>query len=543
MLNTYYTYRALAYDWNTLLEGETVSSIYSSRKKELTVELTSGSGVVFGVRGSFRYFFRSERSGRPRRNVASLMTDACGARIRSVRVVERDRVVSVDLGGELELRYFLFGSRPNVVLMRGDEVIDAFKAAQRYVGKHSPPSRPADRSDDEVEFLSRAQRAATAVKAVTAGFPLFDRVLATEVLFRGGVSLGASVEEALESAGRLYEKALDVERELEASRAGRIYVGKDGEPTLSLIELEHLAAGEMTAFHDVDSAVNACTRLVLRSMQYQKEIGPVRSAVDDRLQRVQRRLREATEHLGRPGRADELEHLGHLLMTAGRADEAGLDAIEIPDHFADCTPVRIVLDPSRSVMDNAQEYYDRARRSRLSRQSAQKRLDEARGELEILQRMSSELEQVVDIDALREFRKSHNEFLVRTAGGSESAARPFRRYSLEGGYEVWVGRNARENEELTFGHARKFDIWMHARGVGGSHVVLRLPGRRSKPAASILEAAAGVAAYFSKARGSEFAPVMYTERKYVRKPRGADTGKVIVDRENVLIVRPKLPPA
>jgi predicted ribosome quality control (RQC) complex YloA/Tae2 family protein len=148
---------------------------------------------------------------------------------------------------------------------------------------------------------------------------------------------------------------------------------------------------------------------------------------------------------------------------------------------------------------------------------------------------------VVDIEGLREFRKSHGEIFIGSQGNAESTSRPFRRYSLGEGFEVWVGRNAKENDQLTFGHARKYDIWMHARGVAGSHTLLRPPGRSTKPGTAIIEAAASVAAYFSKARGSELVPVMYTERKYVRKPRGADGGKVILDREEVVIVRPALP--
>ncbi|MDX1740323.1 MAG: NFACT RNA binding domain-containing protein, partial [Rhodothermales bacterium] len=203
--------------------------------------------------------------------------------------------------------------------------------------------------------------------------------------------------------------------------------------------------------------------------------------------------------------------------------------------------IEIRLDPALSVVENAQQYYDRARRSRASRQSAADRIESARADVEAMQRMASELEAVVDIDGLRAFKKSHAHVFLGSRGGTESSSRPFRRYSVGDGFEVWVGRNAKENDELTFSHARKFDIWMHARGVAGSHTVLRLPGRGVKPGPAILEKAASVAAYFSKARGSELVPVMYTERKYVRKPRGADGGKVIVEREEVVIVRPALP--
>ena len=104
-----------------------------------------------------------------------------------------------------------------------------------------------------------------------------------------------------------------------------------------------------------------------------------------------------------------------------------------------------------------------------------------------------------------------------------------------------MGKNAKQNDALTFRYAQKHDLWMHARGTPGSHTVLRLPGRHSQPSPRVLERAASIAAYYSKAQGSALVPVMVTERKYVRKAKGAPPGAVVVEREEVLLVEPKLP--
>ena len=517
MLNTYYTYRALSAEWNSLLTADSVAAIY------------------------FRYFFRSDRSGRPRRNVAELMAGAAGSRIVEVRIAERDRVLMIDLAGGEELHYHLYGSRPNLFLVREGRVIDAFKDARRYRDQPVPEPRPAGRCSDEDDFQARARDEKTALKAIARAFPLFDRVLATEVLHRAGLEADASVEQALEHGVKLYDTALEVEREVGAARAARIYRTRDGEIFLSLIELDHLAGCEHSEFDGVDAAVTACTRMIFRHMQFEEKIGPIRQSLGDQLQRVERRVREVSEHVGRPGRADDLERYGHLLMASGRGEEVGLQAIEIPDHFGTREPVEIPLDPALSVLANAQRYYDRARRSRMARDSAKERVAQARASLDSLQQAAAELEAVVDIDGLKDFQRANEDLLGGSSEGGHSAPRPFRRYALGDGFEVWVGRNAKENDELTFGHARKFDIWMHARGVGGSHALLRLPGRTATPGSVVIEKAASVAAYYSKARGSELVPVMYTERKYVRKPRGADPGKVVVEREEVVIVKPALP--
>ncbi|MDX1741248.1 MAG: NFACT family protein, partial [Rhodothermales bacterium] len=395
MLNTYYTYRALVEEWNEMLAGDSVAAVYSSRRREITVELASGSAIVFGVRKSFRYLFRSERTGRPRRNVAALMEEVAGARVLGVRMADRDRVLSIDLAGDLELRYFLFGSRPNVLLLREGQLVDAHKGARDLHDKPVPASRPAYQVTDATEFLSRARNATTAVRAVTSGFPLFDSVLARETLFRAGVEAQSSVEEALESAAALFETAREIEKELETPEVCRAYLSEGGEITFSLTSLEHLAGSQATEFESVDSALNTCSRMMLRRMQYEEEIGPVRSTLDDRLQKAERRLREVTEHLERTSRADELERMGHLLMASGRGSEVGLESISVSDHFRDGETTEIRLDSALSVVENAQQYYDRARRSRASRQSAADRIESARADVEALQQMASELEAVV----------------------------------------------------------------------------------------------------------------------------------------------------
>ena len=102
-----------------------------------------------------------------------------------------------------------------------------------------------------------------------------------------------------------------------------------------------------------------------------------------------------------------------------------------------------------------------------------------------------------------------------------------------------MGRNDGENDELVR-WARKNDIWLHAQGVGGSHVVLRPPGKQN-PDHKSLELAAAIAAYYSKAKTSAVVPVVWTRIKYVTKRKGQGPGKVHYTREKLLFVEPGLP--
>ncbi len=129
-----------------------------------------------------------------------------------------------------------------------------------------------------------------------------------------------------------------------------------------------------------------------------------------------------------------------------------------------------------------------------------------------------------------------------TEAAAERAGIHPRRFVLPEGWVVLVGRSNAENDVLTHQAARPRDLWFHARGVAGSHVVLQRGDRQDNPSKGALDQAASIAAYYSKARTSRHAPVIHTEKRYVRKPRKAPPGLAVCLREKVLMVEPKLPP-
>jgi predicted ribosome quality control (RQC) complex YloA/Tae2 family protein len=149
--------------------------------------------------------------------------------------------------------------------------------------------------------------------------------------------------------------------------------------------------------------------------------------------------------------------------------------------------------------------------------------------------------------ALQRWRADHREWFPdtppktqrrRDASGPEEPLRPFRRYLIDGRWEVWVGRSNQENDELTHRASHPADLWLHAQGVPGSHVILRTQGHPEQIPHRVLEKAAGLAALHSKARHSGLVPVVFTERRYVRKPRKTAPGIAVCQREKTLFVAP-----
>jgi predicted ribosome quality control (RQC) complex YloA/Tae2 family protein len=249
------------------------------------------------------------------------------------------------------------------------------------------------------------------------------------------------------------------------------------------------------------------------------------------------------EELANPSRADQYEAFGHLLMASQSLVEPGLDSVTLEDVISGSGMATVKLDPLLGVVQNAERYYDKARKVRQSRITSDARIEKATSEVDRLVDLQNAIQELKTRDDVVRFKKDRADDLSWLSGSKDGGELqvPFRQFDIGDGYLVWVGRNATQNDELTLHAARKYDYWLHARGVAGSHVVLRVPIRNVRPPRSVIEKAAAIAAYFSKARTSSYAPVIFTEKKFVRKPRKSPAGSVLVEREEVIMVEPGIP--
>jgi hypothetical protein len=251
-----------------------------------------------------------------------------------------------------------------------------------------------------------------------------------------------------------------------------------------------------------------------------------REKVEARLARLHDELR------GAAGDAVTLRRHADLLLAQLHRVRRG-DAEAALDDFEGGT-ARVALDPALAPADNAQRLYDAARKRERAAARLPALIARAERDAERIRALEQRIESghatPDDLDAA-----------PPRAGRTPPAAEerlPYRRYRTSGGLEVRVGRGAASNDELTLRHSAPHDIWMHARDVGGAHVVLRWTERDANPPASDLREAAVLAALHSRARTSGTVPVDWTRRKYVRKPRKAKPGLVLVERAKTLFVQP-----
>ena len=237
---------------------------------------------------------------------------------------------------------------------------------------------------------------------------------------------------------------------------------------------------------------------------------------------------------------------GDLLMAYSYQWQPGMKAIKLPD-FETGEAMSIPLNPEKNAIQNAQSYYKRHQKLKRARTAIEPLLLETNQELNYLQQVEAALKQLniyqqeEDLPTLKEIQEELIEqgyIIPQRERPSSEKTQPITYYSPNG-YEVLVGRNNRQNDQLTFRIATDYDLWFHAQEIPGSHVLLRLPAG-TIPDEKDLKFVANVAAYHSRGKESQQVPVIYTKPKSVYKPKGAKPGMVIYDRETVIWGTPQL---
>ncbi len=260
--------------------------------------------------------------------------------------------------------------------------------------------------------------------------------------------------------------------------------------------------------------------------------------------RQQRTLREHLhEDLVRHGDAEEHKRTGDLLLAnVATAVRVG-DKVRLSDYYAEGAPtIEIEVDENRSLQDEAAARFRQYTKAKRAADEIADRLKQIERELATMDRRLEQLDQIIqsrDEAALDTFEKPKPAPKVQPKkSGMPEKISGVRRYLSTDGYEILVGRAARDNDHLTFRVAQPNDLWMHTGDYPGSHVVVRNPTRKEIPHRTIIEAAQ-LAGRFSQASDDTKVVVHYTERKFLSKPKGAAPGLVRMSRFKSITVEPK----
>lgn len=277
-----------------------------------------------------------------------------------------------------------------------------------------------------------------------------------------------------------------------------------------------------------------------------------RTLADTTLRRVKSEISRRTKlitnlqaDLAQHGDAETWKKFGDLLLANSATAVRNESGFAVTDFFDDAAPmIEIPHLDQKTPAETAERYFRRYTKARNARGEIEKRLKATESELASLSEELAEIEKAIenrDEDLLR--KKAPSRAKPQKSSKKQANVDDVRSFAREfvssDGFEILVGKRAKDNDYLTFRIARSLDTWLHAADYPGSHVVIRAAGKKEIPQRTLLEAAQ-LAAFYSQAKGHPKAAVHYTQRKFVNKPKGAAPGLVRLASFKTLLVEPSI---
>jgi predicted ribosome quality control (RQC) complex YloA/Tae2 family protein len=546
LIRHYLTFLHQAASIDRELAGWTLAECWSQQKNQLTLRFIEGvvsRFVEVSLDLKIGYALLRSQVARARKNTLDFFSAALGMRLEGASIDEGERIIRLHFAGGASLVLVLFGGGSgNVYFVRDGAIVESLQSHDESETDAALAERlPEPRSRAEIVERLRATTDEP-VRALMRAIPELGRRLAVEALHRCGMSGVGSIAELDEARqADLLAMVDELYGAAEASALFRIYHLPD-EKVLSLIALESIAdqAEEVEEFRDIGAAVRAYRAVVY----YTQNIESLRTQLAKRVAaergRLVRMLEKSRQNAEHAQRADEYELYGSLLLANLYSIVKGSDRIVVQDYEG--AERTITLDPKLTPAANAERYFARARKTRGAAAQAETQRVRHEAKLAAVEALAERIARASSVDEL--------ETIATESGGTvrmdnepkeKGTAERFRKFIVAGGHEVYAGKSASNNDELTVRFAKPNDYWFHARGSSGSHVVLKWSDPKSKPPREAIRGAASIAAYYSGSKNAKMVPVAYTLKKYVRKPKGSAVGAVVMDREEVVMVEPKLP--
>ncbi|MEM7369229.1 MAG: NFACT RNA binding domain-containing protein [Bacteroidota bacterium] len=506
-------------------QGTELLDCFSQNKNELVLEWERGYLRV-GCHTPMTYIAPSDEFAKARKNVVDLFPEIKGTVLQKVHVVPFEREMILAFEGDVQLILKMHGIGANVMLRHADKIQSLFIHRHEQDWEYEeiagtpnlqiPGSVPAD--------LTSVQSALRSISMV------YDKQFAVRVLdlIQSGKVFSQAYEQVLTEAN---SQTYYIYREPSKMRfllfpppeeAAYIRVEGIGKALGIFMRCHYQYEGYRIQFRDNGRALQKPFKKFKKVYQsYQKNIKTLQT---DR----------------------NPEELGHILMANLHAIPPKSKQIELQDLYGEGT-VKISLDPRLSPQDNAAKLYKKSKQRKGKLEYLLDQVDEIEDKLLQAEEDLEDFEQLPQPEMLdfgqegfqMEELKAMKEFSKRLRKERKTAQKdryPFRTFQKEG-YEIFVGKNARNSDELSFKFASKLDLWLHAKDVPGSHVIIRQRAGREIPP-TVLEYAASLAAFYSKRKTDSLVAVQYTPRKYIRKRKGDPAGLVAVDREKVIMVEP-----
>lgn len=512
----YHFLKRLVPELEEKLKGAVFAECFSQERDELILGFAKPDHSDFYIRAtltsSFSCLSFPEDFKRSRRNSVNLFNSLMGQEVLEVKLFENERAFVIEFLDH-ELLFKLHGNRSNIIALLPNGQRELFKnklkgdQALDITTLHRPIERSLSLYEQNPNFKDF--------------YPTFGAIPAAYLKDNDFEQLAIK-----EQWQMLDELVTNMQKD-------SIYlIDFKGKPALSLIAMGNNRALGQSAM----TACNQYFRHFTSNYYLTVEKQQVTSDISKRINQTEGYIRKSESRLEKLEKGVQPAQVADILMANLHAIPPRQKKVTL-FNFYNNQDLEIKLNAELSPQKNAEQYY---RKSKNRKIEVQKTESNVFSKYEILEALKEQLQELESIDNFRDFRKWLKENgLAQSKQQAAKAPVPYKAFE-ESGYAVWVGKNAKANDELTLKYAYKEDLWLHAKDVPGSHVLIKHKAGGNIPK-NVIEKAAGLAAWYSKRKTDSLVPVIVTPAKFVRKAKGSPAGQVIVAKEEVILVPPCKP--
>lgn len=496
--------------------GTVISACYSQSKDELIIRFETHSEpfhIKASLESSFSCLSFPNVFHRARKNSIDLFPGIIGHRVMSIRQFKNERSFALCLDEGKSLLFKMHGNRSNLVLFHGNTATELFK--NNYPGDAALTIDTLDRSIDwSYEAFETHQNKLE------------------NLYFTFGKVVWANLHEQ-DFNSQPIERKWALVQEVLAKLNDPVYYIIELKGTLHLSLLE--AGKTLTQIDHPIPAANEFFHAFTHDFALSREKAALLSTLKAKLQSSENYYHKTFQKLAEIESDTNYKTWADLLMANLHILKQGMTKISLPDFYNPEQLTEIKLKTDLTPQKNAALFYKKAKNQHIEIERLQ---DALTGKEKEIKKLKDVLEAVTHINDLKTLRRKTETLGFQGAKEKQPETTPYHEF-IKNGFRIWVGKNARSNDELTFKYSYKEDLWLHAKDVSGSHVLIKYQAGKKFPK-DVIERAAQLAAYNSKRKTESLCPVMVTPKKFVRKRKGDPAGAVVVEREEVMMVEPRL---
>lgn len=503
MHNNYFFLKRLAAELQEKLAGATLLECFSQSKDELVLGFALKSHEDFywkaDLKSTFSCLYFPQDFARARRNSVNLFPEIINQKVKNIFVYNNERAICLSFKNGYSLVFKLFGNRSSCILYKDELGIKVFNKQYEQDKSHAKSSWHRELVVSEEDIVSHQ----------------------TE-LYKVWPTLGK------EFSDHLAEQVKDLnsfQLALQNLEYSPLFISEtDDLPQILLFEQEQTSETFQSAIEAINQFYQKYIRI--HSLDDGKKVA--KRDINSKIKQATKRKKKLEIRLEELMNERPLNQVADIIMANLHQIPSKAEKVTLFDFYQE-KDIEIVLKYNKTPQDIAAQLYKKSKNRSKELNALEDNLNFLEQEIISLNTTLSEIEET---DSMRDLNKYRKE----TAKQVEKEAAPrFKEFTCRD-YTIYVGRNARNNDEVTKA-AHKDDLWLHAKDVSGSHVIIKTKSGQKVPK-DVIEYAAGIAAFYSKRKTDTLCPVMVTPRKYVRKIKGAPAGSVMVDKEEVVLVKP-----